>query len=264
MNDEVKKREKTGTREWAAKNMNVLLGCPYRCRYCYARAMALRFKRIRRPKEWGTTYMRIAWERINRPPRNVPGWVMFPSTHDITPTYMGVCAAMIRGLLDAGNRVLIASKPDPRVIGFLLERFRDYRDRLLFRFTITASQDDVLAYWEPGAPDFMSRMLSLKLAYESGFDTSVSCEPMLDRQRVRGMFYLIEPYVTETVWIGTMRGIPGRLVPGTDPAKIRRIQEGQTAESIRTLYEELRGHPHYEKIRWKDSCRRLLGRMIDD
>ena len=39
------KRPISGTLEWAVANKNCLVGCTHDCRYCYARAQAIRFKR---------------------------------------------------------------------------------------------------------------------------------------------------------------------------------------------------------------------------
>ena len=38
-------RPPTGTQEWAASNVNIQDGCEHDCRYCYAKTMAIRFKR---------------------------------------------------------------------------------------------------------------------------------------------------------------------------------------------------------------------------
>ena len=63
----------------------------------------------------------------------------------------------------------------------MVEGFRDVpREQLLFRFTVGSAKDDVLSFWEPGAPTFAERMASLELAWAHGYQTSVSCEPMLD------------------------------------------------------------------------------------
>ena len=40
-----------GTREWATKTVNCCTGCSHDCRYCYARGMAVRFKRMN-PGDW--------------------------------------------------------------------------------------------------------------------------------------------------------------------------------------------------------------------
>ncbi len=35
----------TGTEEWAESNINIADGCQHDCKYCYAKEMAIRFKR---------------------------------------------------------------------------------------------------------------------------------------------------------------------------------------------------------------------------
>jgi DNA repair photolyase len=47
-------RPPTGTQEWAASNVNIQDGCEHDCRYCYAKTMAIRFKRAT-AKSWSTT-----------------------------------------------------------------------------------------------------------------------------------------------------------------------------------------------------------------
>ena len=44
-------RPPTGTQEWAASNVNIQDGCEHDCRYCYAKTMAIRFKRAT-PISW--------------------------------------------------------------------------------------------------------------------------------------------------------------------------------------------------------------------
>ena len=45
-------RRPTGTREWSEHSANIYNGCGHNCRYCYAREMALRFKRKKLPADW--------------------------------------------------------------------------------------------------------------------------------------------------------------------------------------------------------------------
>ena len=42
----------TGTHEWCDSNVNCYYGCSRNCRYCYARHMAIRFKRIEKHEDW--------------------------------------------------------------------------------------------------------------------------------------------------------------------------------------------------------------------
>ena len=73
----------SGTREWAVENVNIILGCPHKCRYCYARANALRFGKIKRAAEWGDTYHRLRADQARRPPPpgRRPGHVPNHSRH---------------------------------------------------------------------------------------------------------------------------------------------------------------------------------------
>ncbi len=40
-----------GNKEWASHDENCLVGCSHDCRYCYAKSMAIRFKR-KTPVTW--------------------------------------------------------------------------------------------------------------------------------------------------------------------------------------------------------------------
>ncbi|WP_320043773.1 hypothetical protein [uncultured Desulfobacter sp.] len=75
-----------------------------------------------------------------------------------------------------------------------------FKDDILFRFTITAKSSDVLKFWEPNAPSYEDRLDCLKYAYEAGFQTSVSIEPMLEYPRAQEMVDEMLPYITDAVW----------------------------------------------------------------
>ncbi len=250
----------TGTKEWSDVSANCVLGCTHRCRYCYARAIALRFNRITDPGAWGTTYNGGNLKALAKRWKNV-GTVMFPTTHDITPEFLGPCLTMIGNILDAGNRILIVSKPHLECIAAICKRFGSERDRITFRFSIGSADSGPLWAWEPGAPGFVSREDCLVHAFVRGFETSVSCEPLLvpggrrHAEKVRYLFDRLEPHVTDTIWIGKLNQIDQRVIPGTDPALIAGVKAGQTDEAVRRVYEALRHEP---KVRWKDSYQMVL------
>lgn len=244
----------SGTKEWSVESVNCLTGCSHDCRYCYGRASALRFGRIRSAAEWGRPKVQTAAVAKRR--RRVEGTVMFPSTHDILPEFLDPCLTVLLNVLEAGNRVLIVSKPHCDCIRAIVEEFGDYRDRILFRFTIGALDEELLAYWEPGAPTFAERYAALSLARAAGFRTSVSCEPLLDADWVLHLVAAIEDQVTDTIWIGKMNQPRARAAPGTSAEALARIEAGQTDERIRAIYRGLKDHP---KIRWKESYKRILG-----
>jgi DNA repair photolyase len=68
----------------------------------------------------------------------------------------------------------------------------------------------VLGFWEPNAPDFHERFMALRHAYNKGFATSVSCEPMLDNN-VHLVIDYVEPLVTDSIWLGKANQLIRRL-----------------------------------------------------
>ena len=147
-----------GTQEWSVKTINCCTGCSHDCRYCYAKGMAVRFKQVTE-SQWPLE--RIRPKDVTMPHKKYDGQVMFPSSHDITPNNLDACLTVLKNLLDAGNRVLVVSKPHLVCIKEICERFESFKKRILFRFTIGACDDRILSYWEPNAPVYDERKHSL-------------------------------------------------------------------------------------------------------
>ena len=190
-----------GTKEWSDWNLNVYKGCSNNCRYCYAKFMALRFKRIKSEAEWAFPVLNR--KVVHQSFRKRKGRGMFPTTHDITPqTYMYYSVVLLR-LLRAGNEVLITSKPNFVIIKMLCKRIMMWTDKIQFRFTITSMNDGLLKYWEEGAPNYQSRKDSLIYAFRKGFKTSVSIEPYLGIDPIP-LIKDIALYCSESIWIGIM------------------------------------------------------------
>lgn len=249
----------TGTREWAPHSVNCITGCAHNCRYCYAREMAHRFNRKNRD-DWHNE--EIVHSQVLARRRKLNGTIMFPTTHDITPKNFRSCAMVLRKLIGAGNQVLIVSKPQPYTIAYLCETFSDHKDQIEFRFTITARYEKALEYWERNAPTYNERMDALAIATVAGYRTSVSIEPMLDTPDIDGLIRAVEEFVTETIWLGTMRDIRRRVRSENDHDRqmIEAITAGQTDVRIREIYDVWKDHP---KIRWKDSIKRVIGLPLD-
>ena len=76
-----------GTAEWAASNLNYIKGCSNDCKYCFSKEMAIRFKR-KTPENWKEE--EINWEAYNKNIKQREGFIMFPSTHDITPKHLNM------------------------------------------------------------------------------------------------------------------------------------------------------------------------------
>ena len=132
-----------GTTEWAASNVNYLKGCSNDCKYCFSKEMAIRFKR-KTPENWKEE--EINWEAFNRNVKQREGYIMFPSTHDITPKHLDLTLDFLSRLLGNGNKVLIVSKPSFECIKRICDTFTEYRDHILFRFTIGSTINKTLKY----------------------------------------------------------------------------------------------------------------------
>lgn len=244
----------SGTKEWSVKSVNCVNGCSHACRYCYARwDAAERYGRIA-PADWET--MRVRPHDVRKRHKRYDGRVMFPTTHDITPAVLDDCITVIGNLLEARNELLIVSKPHLGCIQEICRTFLKERSRIMFRFSIGAIDDQVLSYWEPGAPPFAERFQALVSAHAWTFATSVSCEPLLDASDAVKLFRKLEPYVSDSIWFGKMNRIDQRVIDGTSPEAIEAIKRGQTDERIREIYEALKDEP---KVRWKESYKAVLG-----
>jgi DNA repair photolyase len=244
----------SGTREWAVKSVNCCSGCSHDCRYCYAREMAVRYRQLK-PEQWKEE--RIRWKDVRKKYGRIDGTVMFPSSHDITPHNLLACLIVLRKLLEAGNRVLVVSKPHLECIQVICRAFEECKEQILFRFTIGAMDDEILSFWEPNAPSYEEREKALKHAFQKGFETSVSAEPMLDSDHVEDLVTDLMPYVTNAIWIGLMNHLKGISVEEENvQVALQRIRDGQTEARITAIYQRLKGNP---KIKWKSHIKRIVG-----
>ena len=250
---------KTGTKEWANHNKNIFKGCKNNCRYCYAKANATRFKQILTQEEW--TQMK---PHKKENPHKVDGRIMFPTSHDLFPEHIEEIVAFLKDWLAEGNDILIVSKPRFEVIERLCKELVDYRDHIVFRFTIGSISDDILRFWEPDAPSFEERMACLRYAHDQMYQTSVSCEPFFDNS----IFLLIDtfmPYVTDSIWIGKLNGIKQRVKTKgwteEDFKKLLLVEKIQGDEMIKSLYEHFKTNP---KVKWKDSIKKVVGLPEED
>lgn len=259
-------KKATGTAEWAASNVNVISGCAHNCAYCYAKSQAIRFGR-KTPAGWPEE--EVNEKALARGYGKRKGTVMFPTTHDLTQRNIHTCVPVLLKLLQAGNKVLVVTKPDPVVIRSLCKYVLDYRipkDQVLFRFTIGSSQTQTLKLWEPGAPSYEERLYALMWAFKHGWQTSVSMEPLLERHWwcVVEQVLAMEPYVTDAIWVGKMNHPTARVVgnfpkgemPLRIAAELHRLVESQTDKRISELYTLLKDR---RVVRWKESIKRVVG-----
>lgn len=244
-----------GTSEWSVKNVNCCTGCSHGCLYCYAKVLAIRRQQIT-ANQWPLEQIRQHDVLERRKKYN--GQVMFPSTHDITPTNLDACMTVLKKLLIAGNQVLVVSKPHLECIEKICDAFKGYRNQILFRFTIGACDDRILSFWEPNAPAYDERKNCLIYAHKAGFKTSVSVEPMLDSANIDMLIEDLMPYVSDSIWIGIMNhtvGFGKNANPVLQQA-IEKIRKGQSNSIIKAIYRRYKDNP---MIKWKAEIKKIVG-----
>ena len=242
--------------EWAKSKENFIRGCIHDCRYCFAKSNAVRFKR-KTADNWKNE--EVNYEKLKKNFRKRKGTVMFPSSHDITPKHADFAIGVLEKLLKTRNDVLIVSKPHLEVIEKLCTQFPEYKNQILFRFTIGSANNETLKFWERKAPSFEERFASLKFAFEQGYKTSVSCEPALDGNTYE-LVQQLSPYVTDSIWIGLANRLKGNLKlnghgDAETWAKASELQKIQSHEWVFSLHKQLADNP---KVKWKDSCKKIL------
>lgn len=248
--EKIKKQIPCGTKEWASSNINLFFGCSHNCRYCYAKKMALRFKR-KTKNNWKE--MVLNEEKMHQNFKKRKGRVMFPSSHDIIPKYKKECFVVIKKLLKAGNSILITTKPHYEVIKDLCLKFINFKELIQFRFTITSEKNTLLRFWEEGAPSFEERFKSLKFAYSLNYKTSVSIEPFLDEDPTT-LIKKIYPFVSETIWVGKMNYIDRNNLSNEEKELYEEIRKIYSLQNIQRIIYKLQ---NYEKIRYKDSIKKM-------
>ena len=234
-----------GTKEWADSNVNIYNGCSNNCIYCYARQMAIRFKR-KTKNNW--KIMKPNLKTMSKGFKKRKGRIMFPTSHDITKENLDQCIIILNRLLQSKNNVLITTKPDPDCIKNICNLLYHYKKQIQFRFTITSMNDETLQLWEPDAPLFKNRMKALNLAHEMGFKTSISIEPFLDFNPI-SLILKVQDFVTETIWIGPMNNFR------TKNTRLKQIKVNYTKDNLLLIQYLIKNNENiqHKKIRYKDA-----------
>ncbi|MDK2860280.1 MAG: hypothetical protein PWP25_1466 [Sphaerochaeta sp.] len=243
-----------GTKEWAPYNFNFMSGCSNDCTYCYAKEMAIRFKR----KTSDTWKDEEPVSMKGKSFRKRDGRIMIPSSHDITPGNIDLALEVMGKLLKNENELLIVTKPHFSCVKRIVDQFEDFKSAIQMRFTIGSVSDDVLKLWEPGATGFGDRLKSLRYAYKHGYSTTISAEPLLD-ETPDALYDALHPYVTGSIWIGKMN-FPDRRVrmnaaSSETPAHVKALMNAQSDKNIIAIWRKDKDNP---MIEWKESIKKVV------
>ncbi|MCP4600484.1 MAG: DUF3854 domain-containing protein [Proteobacteria bacterium] len=262
----VKTKSPHGTQEWADDEINIQVGCEHRCLYCCSCERINATQSEMTIDRWiEPDIKRKKVDKGYRKRVKADGTVktlMLPSSHDITPLNINEVITVLKKLLKSGNRMLIVSKPHLSCIKTICEELAEYRKLMLFRFTIGSVDNRVLQFWERGAPSYEERINALKWAFDHGFETSVSCEPMLDGN-VDEVIKDVRDFVTDSIWLGKanrLRNCVAQNCEGDLLVEARKKADEliaiQSDENIHKLYER---YKDAELIKWKDSIKQVVG-----
>ncbi len=247
-----------GTKEWADSNVNCYLGCSNNCRYCYAKKMAIRFKN-KTEETW--KIMVPNQKNIDKGYRKRNGRIMLPTSHDITLESLDNCLTVLKKLFESENEVLITTKPKFYCIEKICKDFIEYKDSFQFRFTITSINNELLKFWEPGAPSFEERLKSLKYAYNHGNKTSISIEPFLDKNPYE-LVDVLKPFITESIWIGKMNYITSKSFSDSEQIYYKNIKQINSKENLLKIIEKAKVYDQ-SFLRIKDSIFNYLDGYLD-
>lgn len=251
-------RRNRGTKDVSpGKNVNICLGCSHDCLYCYAKKMALeRHKRglkggIAHVDEWKN--MRVRQKDVDRKYKKPWSYApLMPSSHDITPEILDDFIAALDNFLVAGNKVNITSKPHMECIYAICKRLHFFEKQIRFMFTITAMDDKILSFWEPGAPGYEERMECLRYVHNLGFETRIFIEPILDMDNLEELIKEILPFITMDIWLGKMHH--SKRIKAMYPKKkdihkaVDTLQAKCTDERLIEVYNQFKDNP---KVKWK-------------
>lgn len=251
---------KTGAGEdgWGSYRCNFGKGCSHNCLFCFASGMSHRFKRIGESRSWVTEEL---LRKDSQKCKKYPGWIMMSTTHDISDCYLPAFRCHLYNILNAGNYVLIVTKPHRKTIEAICAEFSSFRDNIIFRFTIGSLDIGTMKLWEPGAPSLSERLGCLRYAFEQGFRTSISSEPMLGScEDAEKLYHVVEPFVTEDIWFGKMKYI-AKLKENPDPEianAAKQVLSAQNDEDILRFVNKMDGLP---KVAWKDSIKKVINKQ---
>lgn len=245
----------TGTGEWAEFNENIARGCQNDCLYCYSAYNASARFHWRPRAEWAREELTKRANLTSYPKRD--GVVMFPTAHDITDATVDAYIRVAKLIVEAGNHLLIVSKPKLDCMKEVLSALDDYKAQIMCRFTIGTTDRVVAKFWEPGAPSPEERIEALSLARSLDFRTSVSAEPLLgDAETAESVLAAVRPFVTH-VWIGKMN-MPQLRCGIDDPAvasAVMAIEQLQSDEAVLAMHARFKDDP---LVRWKDSVKKVV------
>jgi DNA repair photolyase len=237
-------------RESSEFSANIQVTCSNDCAYCYSAVVAVEKGYVRNRAKWANDFLKKTVPSFNRKYDNI---VHYPTNHDVTFRNLDRHCTAIREILEAGNDLVICTKPSLRCMEAVARVCTDYKNKVTFRLTITSLAEAQSVLWEKYAPLPAERIATLKLLFEQGFRTEVFAEPLLQGAgSAMDIYNSVYPYVTESICFGAMNMVDKR-VDTTDPVyadAVANIRRYQSDNNLLFLYNSMKDLP---KVTFKNS-----------
>jgi DNA repair photolyase len=188
--------------EYADKGhaLNLFRGCDHGCQYCYAPAV----RRMAGPEGKEAFHASVVpvdrlFGRLSHDCQEFIGEPIFMSflcdPYPANADVHGITRECIKIITESQNCVTLLTKGGTRAIKDFDLLVRDPRNKV--GATLTFVDDALTRQWEPRAALFEDRLHMLSAAKDSGIETWVSVEPVIDpKESIRAM-YFAAPYVDE-------------------------------------------------------------------
>jgi DNA repair photolyase len=243
--------------QWAKQGTNIIkssTNCPNLCRYCYVQAWKIRKDKMELPDIEDARAQFVCDDvRVEKKwmVRKNPKMFIFPSTHDIFEEMVEKYISVAKKIMDSGCEIILVSKPRMNCIKRICEELRHYKDKITMVFTISSHNNQILKKYEPFAPSYEERSECLKYAFEHGYETSISMEPLLDDPYT--VINELDKYVSRCIWIGSLNHCKELKFT---KEMMKKVTDTTNKEYLMNLISNLRGNP---KVYWKYKIMRLVG-----
>lgn len=257
LNDNTKKDElkifikKHHNKQWSEHIHNILSvksNCKNDCKYCYMKGLKNRFFKIDIENFdiiIDDKKVKKSWKKSSNK------MIMFPSSHDIFPEFIDKYIEVCKNILNAGNSIMIVTKPRLNCIDKLIEQLSNHKDKIIFMLTITSSDQNLLEYYEKNAPTYDERKQCLINLFNNGYYTSISMEPFLNDPFI--VINELDQYVTHNIWLGLMSGFKNNKEINVDE-KLR-LTKLYSKEHISEIINKIKNN---NKIMFKTSVMKLF------
>lgn len=235
---------------------NIQVTCSNDCIYCYSAVHAVDKGYVSCRAKWANDFLK----------KQVPSFknyydsvVHYPTNHDITQKHLERHCQAIREILEAGNTLVITTKPRLSCMAAVAEVCAGYENEVTFNLTITTLDEDQSVFWERWAPLPAERIAALKFLHEKGFKIKVTAEPLLQGvDSALQIYAAVIPYAEE-VCFGVMNKVESRVDNSTpeNVAAIAKIQRYQSKENMKFLHATLKSLP---KVSFKESISKFASR----